>query len=261
MDIGSGKPSNAQRREVAHYCIDITDPDYRFTAGNYCREADEACNVINSSGKIPLFVGGTGMYIDAFFNGLSNIPPIDNRIKDQLQERLRLEGVKPLYNELVKYDAKWAARIHHNDTQRILRGLEVFMCTGRPISSYHEEKSGNLTDETLYVGLYCDRSELRDRIYNRVDMMMKEGFLEEVEKLRVMGYGPGLKSMKALGYAQLHAYLDGEYSIDEAIIKIKNETARYAKRQLTWFRRNKRIRWFNKNQVEKLREMVYNWIG
>ncbi len=260
MDIGSGKPSHEQCKEVVHYCIDITDPDYRFTVADYCREAEDSCYIIKRSGKIPLFVGGTGMYIDAFFDGLSNIPPVDTSIRDQLQSRMRVEGIDPLYRELVEYDAVWASRIHHNDSQRVLRGLEVFLSTGRPISSYHEGKRGNYSDETQYVGLYCDRLELKNRINDRVDQMMKEGFLEEVEKLRQMGYGPGLKSMKSLGYAQLHAYIDGEYNLDEAVANIKNETARYAKRQMTWFRRNKRIKWFNKNHVEKLKEMVYNLI-
>jgi len=260
MDIGSGKPSHAQRKKVIHYCIDITDPDYRFTAGDFCREAEEACYSIKSSGKIPLFVGGTGMYIDAFFDGLSNIPPIDTAIRDQLQKRLSIEGTEALYRELEEYDAAWSDRIHHNDRQRILRGLEVFLSTGSPISSFHEGKIGNYSDETLYVGLYCDRAELKNRINDRVDQMMKEGFLKEVEKLRQMGYGPGLKSMKSLGYAQLHAYMDGECSLDESVANIKIETARYAKRQMTWFRRNKRIKWFNKNHVEKLKEMVYNWV-
>ncbi len=261
MDIGSGKPSHEQRNEVIHYCIDIADPDYRFTAGDFCRKAEEACSAIKNTGKIPLFVGGTGMYIDAFFDGLSNIPPVNTDIRNQLQKRLSIEGTEPLYRELEEYDGAWAARIHHNDRQRILRGLEVFLSTGRPISSYHEGSRGNYSDETLYLGLYCDRSELINRINDRVEQMIKKGFIEEVEKLRQMGYGPDLKSMKSLGYAQLHAYIDGKFNLDEAVAVIKHETARYAKRQMTWFRRNKRINWFNKNQVEKLKEMMYNWIG
>lgn len=261
MDIGSGKPTPDQQKKIQHYCIDIVEPDCLFTAGDFCREAEKACKTIEKAGKIPLFVGGTGMYLDAFFNGLSNIPPVDPSIKDEIKNRYESEGLEKLYMELERVDPSWAAQVHPNDTQRIIRGLEVYSKTGKPISSFHGKRQGHLSDNTLFTGINCERSELRDRIFKRVDYMMKDGFLEEVIRLRDMGFGPGLKSMKSLGYAQLHDHLDGKCGLDEAVQAIKVETARFAKRQLTWFRRNDRIHWFNKNQVEKLHEMVYNWIG
>ncbi len=260
MDVGSGKPTADQQKAVRHYCIDMVNPDYDFTAGDFCREAEKACNKIEENGRIPLFVGGTGMYLDAFFNGLSNIPPVDLSIKEEIRDRYQSEGLEKLYEELVKVDPLWADRVHPNDTQRILRGLEVYHATGVPVSDYHGKKHGHLSDKTLFTGLYCERSELRERIFDRVDKMMEAGFLEEVEQLRDMGYGPGLKSMRSLGYTQLHDHLEGKCGLDEAVASIKLETARFAKRQLTWFRRNSRMYWFNKNQVEKLHEMVYTWI-
>ena len=260
LDIGSGKLTIKQRNHVKHHLIDIVDPDYWFTAGDFCRFALEAAKNIFAQRKIPLFVGGTPFYIDSFFKGLSDIPSIDNSIKEQLILELEGRGLHSLYCELVKCDEVFAEKIHPNDKQRILRGLEVFRGCGRPISSYYNEKEGNESEDTLYIGLYMERDSLKRRIENRVDSMIGAGFIDEVIAIRNMGYGPELKSMKSIGYYELNKYIDREMGLDDAIETMKTETKRYAKRQMTWFRRNKKIHWFPGLESKKIRDLIGDWI-
>lgn len=259
LDIGSGKPAPEERDAVKHHLIDIVDPDYRFTAGDFCREAGGASRDIRSSGKIPLFVGGTGLYIDSFFLGLSEIPAIDQGIKEQLLAEFREQGLDSLYRELQICDNAFAARIHSNDRQRILRGLEVYRGTGRSLSSYFDEKKSHESERTLYLGLRMEKEELHKRIDLRVMKMIASGFLEEVTRLRAMGFTPNLNSMRSIGYAELNDYLDGRTGWEEAIDKIRTETKRYAKRQMTWFRKSKKIHWFGCNEMDAINDLVNRW--
>lgn len=259
LDIGSGKPSAAQRKKVLHHLIDIIDPDLNFSAGDFCREAIKAADKISHRGNLPLFVGGTGLYIDAFFKGLSEIPVISSPVKARLKEELNTGGLQPLYEELCRCDPIFAEKIHHNDRQRILRGLEVYRETGRPLSGYFGSKEGHESDNTLYIGLRTEKQDLYKKIDTRVDTMISEGLVDEVVRLRGMGYGPGLNSMKSIGYAECNEYLDGDLSLEKAVEKIKIQTKRYAKRQMTWFRKNPRIYWYNVFDLEKIMNLVYSW--
>lgn len=260
LDIGSGKPAPAQRESVVHHLVDIVDPDFPFTAGDYCRAAREAMLVIEERGKIPLFVGGTGLYIDAFFKGLAEIPRIDGLVKEGLSMEMEVRGLPALYEELGDIDAPFAARIHPNDRQRVLRGLEVFRGTGIPLSEWFKGTAGADSPEVLYIGLNPDRGLLYRRIDARVDRMMERGFLDEVKALRGRGYGPGLKSMKSIGYAELNSHLDGGPGFPETVEKIKLETRRYAKRQMTWFRKNREVRWFEEFDLAKIKSLIYSWL-
>lgn len=161
-----------------------------------------------------------------------------------------------MYAKLTDADPAFASGIHPNDRQRIVRGLEVFLETGVPISSYYKERRGYETEDTLYIGLDAEREKLVERINQRVDAMLNSGFLDEVKNLRKMGYGPDLKSMKSIGYAELNCYLDGLMNYSDAVDKIKIETRRYAKRQMTWFRRNKRINWFKADEQDRISEFI-----
>ncbi len=257
LDIGSGKPSPAQREAVRHHLIDIVDPDRKFTAGDFCREARLAAQDIEGRGKVPLFVGGTGLYIDSFFGGLSGIPPVDPLVNAAVKDELERRGPADLYAELGRVDPALALRIHPNDRQRIARGLEVYRSTGRPLSDYFGEKTGAVSGETVFIGLNPSREDLRSRIERRFDRMMDEGFLDEVRSLRESGYGPELGSMRSIGYRELNLHLDGKLSLAEAIQAAKLETKHYAKRQFTWFRRNGRITWFEDFQVEKIKKLLY----
>ncbi|MDR3237518.1 MAG: tRNA (adenosine(37)-N6)-dimethylallyltransferase MiaA, partial [Spirochaetia bacterium] len=178
-------------------------------------------------------------------------------IRDDIAER----GTEPLYDELLVIDPSFAGKIHPNDRQRIMRGLEVYRGPGRPLSWYYREKNGHESDETLYIGLYDERESLNDRINERVDAMIASGFADEVKNLREMGYTPELKSMKSIGYAELNRFLDGLMDFKDAVDAIKKETRHYAKRQMTWFRRNKKINWFKPDKKDALYQYVFKWLN
>ncbi len=259
LNIGSGKPAVEERSSVRHYCIDIVDPDYNFTAGEFCRCADSAVGEIAQRGKVPLFVGGTGLYIDSYFFGLSEIPTVEESIKKDLLQELQKRGIASLYKELKECDPAFASRIHPNDRQRILRGLEVFRQSGRPLSSFFGETMRRASENTLFVGLRVARDVLRERISERVDSMLRSGLVEEVECLRERGYGPDLKSMKSIGYAEVNLFLDGHMDKSGLAEKIKINTARYAKRQMTWFGKNDRIQWFAPEEKSRIFDVILKW--
>lgn len=260
MNVGSGKPSKEEMISVPHHLIDIVDPDYDFSVGDFCRVAFDSAMDILSRKRFPLFVGGTGLYIDSFFKGLSEIPAIGNDIRDELKKDLEDRGVEVLYNELMEHDPAFASGIHCRDVQRILRGLEVWRGAGRALSDYHRTRTGHESGDTLYIGLNIERSLLYDRINRRVDRMVKSGFVSEVKQLLEMGYGRGLKSMKSIGYAELLRYCENEISLHDAIVEIKKNSRHYAKRQLTWFRRNKKILWFNPSDKKLITAHVREWM-
>lgn len=259
MDIGSGKVDAETRRNIPHHCIDCADPDYDFSAGDFVREAEKACSMIQQRGRVPMFVGGTGLYIDSFFQGLSPIPQVSEETRRAVRNEMEETGPELLHHELQSMDPLFAERVHMNDRQRIARGIEVIRETGRSLTSYYDEKKGYGSSKTLYIGLTMEREALRSRISTRVDEMMAAGFLDEVARLREKGYGPELKSMRALGYRELHQYLDGKISLEVAVETVKMETARYAKRQMTWFRRNRDIRWFRPDEGEAIAALVHAW--
>ncbi len=259
MDIGTGKISPYYRSLITHYCIDIVNPDCWFTAGDFCQEASNAIKSIHLHKKIPLFVGGTGLYIHAFFYGLVQLPKIDSVVKTQLHIELKQKGLKILYEELSHKDPQWAKRIHPNDTQRILRGLEVFRATGMPLSQFLQSGNTKSNLDILIIALDVERDALYKRIELRVEEMIRQGFLDEVKNLRTMGYTEELNSQKAIGYTQMHRVLKNELSLADAIEQIKQETKHYAKRQITWFKRYKPL-WISPDNIEKIRKIITEWI-
>lgn len=260
LDIGSGKPGPSDRERVRHYVIDCIEPDVPFTAGGFCREARAAVDAIISRGKKPMIVGGTGLYIDSFFQGLSEIPEISLDVRESVKQDAAARGLRALHDELVRIDPAFGTRIHPNDKQRITRGIEVFRGTGRPLSSYYDSKQRYGSDDALFIGIHDDRALLQKRIDGRVDRMIERGFVDEVRSLRERGFGPELKSMKSIGYAELNEYIDGLMGLDEAVMAIKTVTRQYAKRQMTWFRRNDRVNWFGHGDVKKIEELLQRWL-
>jgi tRNA dimethylallyltransferase len=260
LDVGSGKPERADRERIPHHLIDVVEPDLPFTAGEFCREAVKAAALIASRNRMPMIVGGTGLYIDSYFQGLSEIPEIAPEVRESIRADMAGGGLQQLHEELVRVDPAFGGRIHPNDTQRIIRGLEVFRGTGRPLSSYYTGKRRYGSDDTLYIGLYEEREVLRRRIDARVDGMFNRGFVDEVRSLRDRGYSPGLNSMQSIGYAEINLFLDGALGLAEAVERIKTVTKQYAKRQMTWFRKNKRVAWVRAGEIENMRLLVQRWL-
>jgi tRNA dimethylallyltransferase len=256
LDIGSGKPSPADRERIRHYLIDWVEPDFHFTAGEFCRGARSAADEILARNKLPMIVGGTGLYIDSFFQGLSEIPDVPKNFKKELHKELNDRGLERLHQELLLTDPEFGERIHPGDTQRILRGLEVFRGTGKPISSFYKNKRVYGPRDAIFVGICEERGIINKRIEKRVDRMVSRGLVDEVQSLRKSGYGNDLQSMKSIGYAEINRYLDGFMTLDEAVEKIKTATKKYAKRQMTWFRKNTSIHWFKNSEWERIRELM-----
>ncbi len=244
MDIGTAKPSAEALQRVPHHLLNLVTPDQDFSAADFRVEASRAIADIHRRGKPVFLVGGTGLYLKALLQGLVDSPGGDASIRAVLQMQAELEGKESLLQRLALVDPESAARLHPNDQQRIIRALEVFMLTGRPISAFHGEHGFAGADYlTLKIGIRLDRVDLYRRIDERVEQMMINGLLAEVQGLLGEGYAPELKALRSLGYKQLCAHLAGECSLAEAVRLIKRDTRHYAKRQLTWFNKDSAIKW------------------
>lgn len=260
MDVGSCKPDKKDLERIRHHLIDIVDPDYQFTVGEFCSRAASACEEIVRKQKIPLFAGGTGLYISSFFGGISEIPDIDKNIKSFLTGEAELRGLAALFSELQKVDPEFAAKIHPNDRQRIIRGLEVYRGTGKPLSDFHKGAKQETGSNVFIAGLYLERDILNKRIESRVDDMMHKGLVDEVKKLRDMGYTPEINSMKTIGYSEVNEYIDHKLSLEDAVLKIKTNTKKYAKKQMTWFKRMTSVNWFKSDEKQIIKEKIKNWL-
>jgi len=253
MDIGSAKPTQEERARIPHHLIDIVYPDESFDAARYKTLTDIDCKQIASQGKRILVVGGTGLYIKALLKGLFEAPPVSLEIRLQLAEQAKREGGEKLFHFLKRVDPHSAKHIHPHDTYRIIRALEIYEQTGKPISFFHgKHHFEHKPYRYILRGLHIDRKFLYERIERRVDLMVEQGLVEEVEKLLVMGYGPELKSMQTIGYRQMALFLQGKMNFGEAITTCKRDTRRFAKRQLTWFQAQKEIVWIDPNQMDVL---------
>ena len=252
FDIGTSKPSAQERARVPHHLIDILDPHEAYSAGEFVRRAREAAGQIQGRGRVPIVVGGSGLYLRALFRGISPVPPSDPEIRGELQRRLEEEGLAALRAELERVDPETAARLTAGDTQRVLRALEVARVSGRPLSSWiAEQPFGKTGIAALQLGLTLPRSILYDQIAGRVARMVEEGWVEEVARLLSNGLDPGLPAFQAIGYRQLVRHLEGEWSLDQAIGETVKATRRYAKRQETWFRREPDVTWFSAQGLDR----------
>jgi tRNA dimethylallyltransferase len=238
MDIATAKPPAADRARVPHHLYDTVDPDEEINAGSYAGLADAAIEDITARGKVPLVVGGTGLYMRALLHGVAPIPEVPPEVRDQVRRALALDGPQSLHARLRDVDPEAGERLHPNDAQRVGRALEVFIATGRPISMYQDEH--RFADERYPHAIFgIDRSLdlLVHRIRGRVDHMFEQGLLDEARALLDRGYPRTLRAFKALGYREAFEVLDGAMDEDEARERIKTLHRQYAKRQLTWFRK------------------------
>jgi len=247
MDIGTAKPDKNMLKIIKHHMINIVDPSDNFDVIQYSKLATNIILDVFKRGKIPILAGGSGLYISSIINPLFTGPARDIEYREILEEEAKIHGKKYLYDKLSKIDSISASKIEPNDLRRIIRALEVYKSTGKTIS-YLQKKSSNNNAKINYqiIGFKRNRENLYKRINLRVDKMIKDGFIGEVEMLRDRGYKENLNSMQGLGYKQINKHLNGVYSKEEVIDLIKIETRHYAKRQMTWFKNKiKNIEWID----------------
>jgi tRNA dimethylallyltransferase len=250
MDIGTNKPSPAERASVPHHVIDVVEPDEDFSLAMYHQLAIEALEAIQQKGKLPLLVGGSGLYVWSLIEGwkIPQVPP-DQKLRRQLEDRAEQEDSQSLYRELQDIDPMAAAKINPSNIRRIIRALEIYHATGQLPSQLQCKEAPGFP--ILVIGLTRERSELYRKIDWRVDKMIQRGLVEEVEQLLKKGYSPSLPSMSGIGYKQIGQFLRGEMTLPEAIDKIKYETHRLARHQYAWFRlSDTKIRWFDVSKTE-----------
>lgn len=261
MDIGTAKPTPDERAAVFHHMIDIIEPDEPLDARQYAEMAREKIASLHAQRITPFVVGGTGFYIKALLHGLFGDAPSDPDIRMRLKQEAKDHGSAFLHNRLGKCDPGTVERLHPNDTFRIVRALEVYELTGKPISAYHREHGfSEKPFNVLKIGLCLNRDLIYDRINRRVDSMIAAGFLDEVKGLLGMGFTADLKSMQSIGYRHMVGFINGRFSRDEMLQTLKRDTRRYAKRQLTWFRADPEIRWSQPERLEEIRRAVKKFL-
>jgi tRNA dimethylallyltransferase len=251
MDIGTAKPSPAERALVRHHVIDVVEPRETYDASRYATDAERAIADIRSRGTCAIVVGGTGFYLSSLFEGLFEGPGRDERLRSELNRRAAEEGARALHAELAAVDPDAASRIHENDGSRIVRALEVYLLSGRTLSDWHTEARRTPAFRPFYVGLRRERSSLYEMIDRRVDEMMERGLLDEVRALVASGrLSAGVPGASAVGYRELLPVVEGAADdLGAAVSLIKRNTRRYAKRQMTWFSSVQAIHWLDADAV------------
>ena len=250
MDIGSAKIRKEEMQGVTHYLVDILEPEEEFHIVKFQELAKAALEEIYAKGKIPILVGGTGFYIQAVTRDIDfTQAEQETSYREELEQFAQEKGAEYLHEKLREVDSKSAENIHANNVKRVIRALEFYHQNGTPISEHNEEQKQQTSPYNLaYFVLTAPREILYERIDRRVDQMMEEGLLEEVKSLRERGCHRGMVSMQGLGYKEILAYLEGEYPLEEAVRILKRDTRHFAKRQLTWFRREQDVIWVDKEQ-------------
>lgn len=250
MNIGTAKPSVSQLAEIPHHLVNISNLDETFSAAKFKDAAEKIISGIRSCDKVPLIVGGTGLYIKTLTEGIFEGPSADWDFRAKLQEEEKAHGSGHLYSLLSRIDPKSAARIKPKDMRRIVRAIEIYHLTGRPISELQKEWEMQRPEITI-IGLDMERVMLNERINKRVDEMFSQGLIEEIKRLVESGIEKNRTAMQAIGYKEIIGYLNGEYNLERAQELLKRNSRRYAKRQLTWFRKDNRIKWFDVGKVKK----------
>jgi len=253
LDIGTAKPSKAIQKETPHRLIDICDPDERYSAGRFCNDAVHAINEIHTQGRVPLLVGGTGLYFRSLEQGFSDLPIADQDIRRRLESEAQEYGWEKMHARLHKVDPDSAARIHRNDPQRIQRALEIYEITGKPMSELHQKGRTSPLDLQiikLVIGSN-DRAILHQQIQTRYHDMLESGLIEEVRQFYERSdMSQALPSMRLVGYRQVWQYLAGEINYNIMVNKAITATRQLAKRQLTWLRSEKNAHWFDGNDLD-----------
>ncbi|MEZ4598938.1 MAG: tRNA (adenosine(37)-N6)-dimethylallyltransferase MiaA [Syntrophotaleaceae bacterium] len=246
MDIGTAKPEPGELKKVAHHLIDVVDPDEQFTAADFERRGRAAAIGITARNRLPVLLGGTGLYIQTLLHGLVDAPGGDESVRCRWRQIADREGPESLFLRLREIDPPMASRLSPTDLTRIIRALEVHELTGKRLSDLQSDHAGGVSRfRTLKIGLAPERQILYDRIDKRVEEMVDRGLLEETRSLLDQGFHPGLKAMRTIGYREMTEVLLGSLTLDEAVCLIQRNTRRYAKRQITWFGRDEEIIWLD----------------
>lgn len=240
MNIGTDKISQEARQDVPHHLLDVANPDERFTVADFKAQAETAIDDILARGKLPILVGGTGLYIRAITENF-DIPPENREVRAQLIEELKKSGPEKLHKKLQKLNPLTAAKIHPKNAPYIVRALEIFITTGRPKSDIKNTPQY----KCLQIGLSWPREALFERIHRRIDEQIERGLIDETKKLLGLGYSKNLPSMNTLGYKEMTAHLEKALSLDEARELLKKNTRNFAKRQMTWFKKDKEVIWIS----------------
>ncbi|MDA1679226.1 MULTISPECIES: tRNA (adenosine(37)-N6)-dimethylallyltransferase MiaA [unclassified Bacillus cereus group] len=256
MDIGTAKVTKEEMDGIPHYMVDIKDPEESFSVAEFQERVRKHIREITERGKLPIIVGGTGLYIQSVLFDYQFTDDAGDTIYREQMEQLALErGVEYIHKKLQEVDPESAERIHANNVRRVIRALEIFHTTGEKMSDQLEKQENELLYDVSLIGLTMDREMLYDRINLRVDIMMEQGLLEEVEGL----YNSGIRdcqSIQAIGYKEIYDYFEDRVSLEEAVSQLKTNSRRYAKRQLTWFRNKMDVTWFDVTGGEKTSEIL-----
>ncbi len=244
MDIGTDKPSPEIRRKIPHHFIDRLDPDQEYSAGQFAREARIVAQEIFSRHRVPLVVGGSGLYVRAMLEGFFGEDYRDEQLRRRLLARARVEGAEALYQELLKRDPETARGTHPHNVKRIVRALEIVYLTGQPASLIRRKRKDPAPFGWVKFGLLMERPALYERIDARVEAMFDQGLVEEVQRLLEKGYHRDLNALNSVGYQEVIDFLEEKIDLYTCVELVKRHTRRYAKRQLTWFRAEKEIRWY-----------------
>ncbi|MGD8513638.1 MAG: tRNA (adenosine(37)-N6)-dimethylallyltransferase MiaA [Deltaproteobacteria bacterium] len=261
MDIGTAKPTKQEQARVPHHLIDMVSPDEPFSAAQFKSSAAAVIRELHKKGRPVFVVGGTGLYIKALTHGLFRVQQGNGALRERLRAEAKDLGSPVLHQRLQEVDPDAAGRIHPNDGFRIIRALEIFELTGKPISEHHSAHGfSDVPYHVLKIGLFLDREVLYQRIDQRVDRMLEAGLLKEVEGLLRRGYSPNLKSMGSIGYRHMAAYLEGHVAWDETVRLFKRDTRRYAKRQLAWFRADPEILWLKPSEIDVMSREIDSFL-
>ncbi|WP_316822368.1 tRNA (adenosine(37)-N6)-dimethylallyltransferase MiaA [Pedobacter gandavensis] len=245
MEIGTAKPSQEELNAAPHHFINSHSIETLFSTGDFEIQALELIQDLFKKQDLLIMVGGSGLYIDALCNGLDDLPDTDLKIREQLKQQLEEEGIEAIKQQLKNHDPEYYEKVDQANPQRMVRGLEFFLSTGEKLSSYQTNSKKQRPFNIVKIGLNMDRTALYQRINDRVDQMMEAGLLEEVKGLQEYRK---YNALNTVGYTELFDYLDGNSTLDNAVDKIKQNTRRFAKRQLTWFRRDDNTAWFEPNE-------------
>ena len=258
MNIGTAKPDQQEMQGIKHYLLDFVEPNQRYSVADYKKDAENAIEDILQKGKVPIIVGGTGLYVDSLIYGIEypNIE-FDENYRKELERRVEKEGLEKLYEKAKKIDPQAMKKISRNDQKRILRVLEIYNATGKTKTEQEiESRKNEVKYDYRVFAINMDREKLYDRINKRVDIMIQKGLIEEVENL-LKKYNEFPTAMQGLGYKEVVEYLQGNISKEEMIDKVKMETRRYAKRQNTWFKKNKQTIWIEPQDLQKILDEIH----